>query len=89
MAKGKTVAQADVVEPGLPRLEQAILVVFRDYLMTPGKMLCLSSLDRKIYGAALAKLVEKRLLTVEQYKDGFSLTEDGYAAMRRCPQSTS
>ena len=85
MAKKSVEAKGAAAAPDvLPRLEQAILGVFRDYLMTPGKMLCLSSLDRKVYGPSLAKMVDKQLLTAESFKDGYSLTASGYAAMCNC-----
>ncbi len=68
----------------LAKRERFILGVFREYLMTPGKMLCLSQLDREVYGKSLAKLVTKKLLIAECYKNGYSLTESGYKAMRDC-----
>ena len=69
--------------------ERAILSVFREYLMTPGKMLCLSQLDRKIYGNSLANLVAKKLLVAERYSNGYSLTESGYMAMCASQTETS
>lgn len=73
----------------LPRHECKILNIFREYLMTPGKMLCLSQLDGEVYGTPLANLVAKKLLIEERYKHGYSLTENGYRAMRACPSETS
>ena len=73
----------------LAQRERAILSVFREYLMTPGKMLCLSQLDREIYGTSLANLVSKKLLIAERYRNGYSLTESGYMAMCASQTETS
>ena len=73
----------------LAKRERFILGVFREYLMTPGKMLCLSQLDRKFYGKSLANLVTKKLLIAECYKNGYSLTASGYQAMRDCQADVS
>ncbi len=62
--------------------EDSVLGVFRKYLMTPRKMLCFSKADIEVYKKPLAKLTTKGLLIAEKYQGGYSLTEDGFAAMR-------
>ena len=56
---------------------------FRKYLMTPGKMLCLSSSDLEDLKLPVAQLVKKELLVAEKYQGGYSLTKFGFAAMER------
>ena len=62
--------------------EQAVLAVFRKYLMLPGKMLCLSKADLESFSRPLAELTSKRLLVAERFQGGYSLTETGFAAMQ-------
>lgn len=64
--------------------ERAILDVFRDYLMTPRKMLCLGPSHREKYEQQLAQLIDRGMLTEERFNGGYSLTEAGYAAMQAC-----
>ncbi|MBN1851935.1 MAG: hypothetical protein JW829_04395 [Pirellulales bacterium] len=62
--------------------EQRVLRTFRQFLVTPGQMLCFhgSSLNRN--QAALKQLIAKELLVKEHFKGGYSITEAGYAAMK-------
>jgi hypothetical protein len=74
-------------ESNLPRVqlshpEHAVLRLFRRYLMTPGKMLCLSTADLEAFHAPLAQLTDRGLLVAETFRGGYSLTETGFAAMR-------
>jgi hypothetical protein len=59
------------------------LKVFRDYLMTPGQMLCLGGPDLEKHKASLAQLTAKGFLVAEKHPGGFSLTDAGFAAMRQ------
>ena len=60
----------------------SVLRVFKTYLMTPGKMLCFNSQDQEAYQLPLAHLTSLRMISPEQMKGGYSLTQMGYAAMR-------
>ena len=62
--------------------EHSVLIHFRKYLMTPGKMLCISGSDLEKFNAPLADLSDKGLLVAESYRGGYSLTEAGFAAMQ-------
>jgi hypothetical protein len=61
--------------------EEHVLAMFRKYLMTPGKMLCLSTADILAMKKSLDKLVSAGLLIPEEFKGGYSLTRSGYDAM--------
>ncbi|MEQ8667697.1 MAG: hypothetical protein RIC12_00905 [Pirellulales bacterium] len=62
--------------------EQSVLSVFRNYLMTPGKMLCLGSSDLEAYKPALSQLMSNGLLIEEARHGSYSLTDAGFAAMK-------
>ncbi len=64
--------------------EQAVLNVFRKYLMSPGKMLCLNRSELEAFDEPLAQLTDRGLLAEESFQGGYSLTETGFAAMRDC-----
>lgn len=64
--------------------EQRVLRTFRDFLMTPGQMLCFSGPDLKQHKATLDVLADKELLVKEKFKGGYSLTRAGFAAMTDC-----
>ncbi len=64
--------------------EHAVLRVFRTYLMTAGKMLCLGHSDLAAFRIPLAQLTDKGLLVAEKYQGGYSLTEAGFVAMKNC-----
>ena len=59
-----------------------MLQTFRQYLMTPGKMLCFSGPDLAKYEAALHSMSERDLLCKEKFEGGYSLTDAGFAAMK-------
>ena len=65
----------------LSRGEYAVLDVFREFLMTPGKMLCFDSSDLETYYESLTQLTTKGLLVAEKRRGGYSLTNAGFAAM--------
>jgi hypothetical protein len=64
------------------RAEHSVLSLFRKYLMTPGKMLCLSNADLEVFDVPLAQLTTKGLLVPENSRGGYSLTESGFAVMK-------
>lgn len=68
----------------LTKSEQRVLRTFREYLITPGQMLCFSGPNLETHKAALEILSDKDLLVREQFKGGYSLTEAGYTAMNGC-----
>ncbi len=64
--------------------EQRVLRTFREYLISPGQMLCFSGPKLEQDQAALELLNDKDLLVQEAYKGGYSLTQAGFAAMNDC-----
>lgn len=64
--------------------EQRVLRTFRNFLMTPGQMLCFYGPNLKQNMATLEQLIEKDLLVKERFKGGYSLTRAGFAAMNDC-----
>ncbi len=63
--------------------EHAVLDVFRTYLMTPGKMLCLNAADRESFEAPLAQLIDNGYLVAAKFEGGYLLTRSGFTAMKR------
>ena len=68
----------------LSNKETAVLDVFRMYLMSPGKMLCFTTPQLKSFKKPLALLTDKGLLVEEDFSGGYSLTENGFVAMKEC-----
>ncbi len=64
--------------------EQRVLRTFRQFLVTPGQMLCFHGPNLNQHQAALNQLTEKELLVKEQFKGGYSLTKAGFLAMNNC-----
>lgn len=64
--------------------EQFVLTVFRQFLVTPGQMLCFDGPNFKKYKAALQQLTEKGFLIKEKFDGGYSLTQAGFVAMKNC-----
>ncbi len=62
--------------------ELNILAVFRKYLMTPGRMLCLNNTDIGTMKRSLDKLIAAGLLIPEEFKGSYSLTRSGFKAMK-------
>jgi hypothetical protein len=68
--------------PALAAEERAVLSVFRRFLMAPNQMLCFSGPDVDKFAEPIAELIEKRLLVAEKFAGGYSLTDEGFAAMK-------
>ena len=64
--------------------EQRVLRTFRQFLVTPGQMLCFYGPNLSQHQAALKKLTDREFLVKEQFKGGYSLTKAGYVAMNDC-----
>ena len=62
--------------------EKRVFRKFRQFLMTPGKMLCFFGADLEKHRIALRTLTDKKLLDKEQFKGAYSLTQAGFEAMR-------
>lgn len=62
--------------------EQRVLATFREFLMTPGRMLCFSGPNLASKKAALKMLTDKGLLVKEEFAGGYSLTRSGFSAMK-------
>jgi hypothetical protein len=60
---------------------QSALVVFRDYLIEPGQMLCFHGPLLDENRDSLQRLTEQGLLSKDKFKGGYTLTEAGFAAM--------
>jgi hypothetical protein len=67
--------------------ERTVLASFRQFLVTPGKMLCFYGPNLKKYEVALQVLTEKELLVEEKFRGGYSLTRAGFQAMNDCEKS--
>ena len=65
----------------LTRAEHKVLEVFREYLVSPGEMLCFHGPQLQKYKAPLRQLIEKKFVFKEQFQGGYSLTKAGYDAM--------
>ena len=68
----------------LSKSEQRVFRAFRQYLMTPGQMLCFSGPDLKRDLETLDLLTEKKMLVKEKFEGGYSLTRAGFVAMKEC-----
>lgn len=64
--------------------EENVLRVFREFLMRPGQMLCFHGPDLEKHREALGTLTERDLLVNESFKGGYSLTINGFEAMKAC-----
>jgi hypothetical protein len=53
-------------------------------MITPGQMLCFYGPSLKQNKTALQQLTDKEFLIKERFKGGYSLTRDGFDAMRTC-----
>ena len=62
--------------------EKRVLETYRKFGMTPHKMLCFFGPDLQKKSPALESLVQKQFLVRESFKGAFSLTREGFAAMR-------
>ena len=66
------------------QLEVSVLRRFRQFLMTPGQMLCFYGPDLDKFKAALQAMTKKQLLVKERLKGAYSLTPAGFEAMKSC-----
>lgn len=64
--------------------EKRVLRAFRQFLMTPGQMLCFYGPNLKQHQSALNQLTDKEFLVKERFKGAYSLTRAGFAAMNDC-----
>jgi hypothetical protein len=69
--------------PSLTPEEHSVLDVFRNYLMTPGKMLCFSSAVFPSLRGSLDAMASKGLLVEEKPAGSYSLTPAGFNAMNK------
>ena len=68
----------------LSNSEQRVLIMFHEYLMTPGRMLCFSGPNLDRYMVDLNRMTDRKLLVKEKFRGGYSLTKAGFAAMKDC-----
>ena len=64
--------------------EKNVFMVFRNYQITTGQLLCFNGPNLQKHEAALRRLAAKKLLIKERFKGAYSLTRAGYAAMEDC-----
>ena len=64
--------------------ERRVLKAFREFLITPGQMLCFYGPNLSKNKAALQQLTEKKMLVKEDFPGAYTLTNSGYEAMRGC-----
>jgi hypothetical protein len=63
--------------------KQSALVVFREFLIEPGQMLCFHGPLLDENRDSLQRLTEQGLLSKDKFKGGYTLTKAGFAAMHR------
>ncbi len=73
----------------LSRSEKTVLRTFRQYLVTPDRMLCFFGPNLEKHKAALQQLTEKDYLVKEHFKGAYSLTHAGFRAMKTCDKEPS
>lgn len=64
--------------------ERSVFCRFRQFLVTPGEMLCFFGPDLDKHKVALQRMTERDLLVKEQFKGAYSLTQAGFEAMTMC-----
>ena len=62
--------------------EKSVLDVYRKFLMARGEMLCFNGTSLKKHKPAIGQLIKKGMLIEESFTGGYSLTRDGYRAMK-------
>lgn len=67
--------------------ERRVLVIFRQYLVSPGQMLCFNGPQLTKHRPALRQLSDKGFVVQEEFKGGYSLTNAGFAAMKQCKKA--
>ena len=70
----------------LTNVERRVFLAFRRYLMTPGHMLCFNPQEQGSLKKGLDSLLKRGFLVAESTKGAFSLTAEGYAAMKGSKQ---
>ena len=66
--------------------EKTVLRTFRQFLVTPGRMLCFFGPNLEKHKTALLQLTKRDFLIKEEFKGAYSLTRAGYDAMKTCDQ---
>lgn len=66
--------------------EKTVLRTFQQYLATPGKMVCFFGLNLEKHRPALEELTEKDFLIEENFEGAYSLTREGFEAMKTCEE---
>ena len=64
--------------------ERNVLKVFRQFMVSRGKMLCFYGPQLEKFRTPLRNLTERELLVQERFRGGYSLTRAGFAAMKEC-----
>jgi hypothetical protein len=75
--------ESNDAQPDLSSKERKVLKIFREYLMTPGDMLCFCGKALDDHRTALGQLRDRGYLKAERLKGAFSLTREGCMVMRR------
>ena len=68
----------------LSKKEISVLRTFRTYLISPGKMLCFFGPNLEKHRNALNSLTERQFLIKERFTGAYSLTQEGFDAMKAC-----
>ena len=68
----------------LPEPERRVLRTFRQFLMTPGRMLCFSGPSLEQHRKGLQSLTDREFLVQETFRGGYTLTDAGFEAMKGC-----
>ena len=68
----------------LSQAERSVFRRFRQFLVTPGEMLCFFGPELDKHKVALQRMTERDLLVKEQFKGAYSLTQSGFEAMKTC-----
>lgn len=62
--------------------EKTVMRTFRQYLITPGEMLCFFGPNLERHKSALKQLTQRDLLVKEHFQGAYSLTRAGFEAMK-------
>jgi len=68
----------------LSKSERWVLGVYRQFLITPGQMLCFNRPNIRKHRTGFQRLAEKGFLVEEKFSGGYSLTRAGFTAMKSC-----
>ncbi len=88
----KRQAESSTMKPANPDIsegESQVLSIFQRYLMSAGKMLCLSSQEVESHRQSLSRLVEAGLLVTESFRGAYSLTSSGFDVMRKLSREST